>query len=232
MAIVKGTKSAEVIKVLKQIPSDKRSLVKEITLDMAGSMNLIAETCFVKAIRVTDRFHVQKLAFDALQDVRIQYRWLALEEENKGVSKIFSNGDTSKQLLARSRYLLFKPSSKWTVSQFQRAQILFQEYPEIKQAYDLVMELTSIYEHTKIKGVAFTKMAQWFDKVDKSGFDSFKTVKRSFQTHYQAILNYFDSRSTNASAESFNAKIKEFRRTFRGVRDVKFFLFRVSKIFA
>ena len=47
-----------------------------------------------------------------------------------------------------------------------------------------------------------------------------------------SILNYFDNRSTNASAESFNAKIKAFRSQFRGVRKVDFFLFRLSNIFA
>ncbi|MCE5226272.1 MAG: transposase, partial [Porphyromonadaceae bacterium] len=40
------------------------------------------------------------------------------------------------------------------------------------------------------------------------------------------------SRSTNAAAESFNAKIKEFRRQFRGVTDIKFFLYRLCKIYA
>ncbi|MFA9191711.1 transposase [Flavobacterium sp. FZUC8N2.13] len=38
-------------------------------------------------------------------------------------------------------------------------------------------------------------------------------------------MNYFDNRSTNASAESFNAKIKAFRSKFRCVRNVAFFLF-------
>ncbi|MCX6308078.1 MAG: transposase, partial [Bacteroidia bacterium] len=38
--------------------------------------------------------------------------------------------------------------------------------------------------------------------------------------------------STNASAESFNAKIKAFRATQRGVRDISFFLFRLTKIYA
>nr|WP_232505683.1 transposase [Flavobacterium crassostreae] len=46
------------------------------------------------------------------------------------------------------------------------------------------------------------------------------------------MLNYFDNRSTNASAESFNAKIKTFRNQFRGVRKVDFFLFRLTKLFA
>ena len=50
--------------------------------------------------------------------------------------------------------------------------------------------------------------------------------------HYKNILNYFDNRSTNASAESFNAKIKAFRTQFRGVRNIEFFLFRLTNIFA
>lgn len=49
--------------------------------------------------------------------------------------------------------------------------------------------------------------------------------------NYQSILNYFDNRSTNASAESFNAKIKGFRSQFRGVREIDFFLFRSSNLF-
>lgn len=75
-------------------------------------------------------------------------------------------------------------------------------------------------------------MAQWFNDAEKSGFKSFSTIKRTFEQHYQSILNYFDNRSTNTYAESFNVKIKDFRRAFRGVKDIKFFLFRVSKIFA
>ncbi|MFV0377725.1 MAG: transposase, partial [Mangrovibacterium sp.] len=66
----------------------------------------------------------------------------------------------------------------------------------------------------------------------KSGFRSFGTVSNSIQAHYQNILNYFVNRSTNASAESFNAKIKAFRAAFRGVRSVTFFLFRLANIYA
>nr|WP_245905345.1 transposase [Gelidibacter algens] len=75
-------------------------------------------------------------------------------------------------------------------------------------------------------------MAHWYDKIEKSEFKSFNTIARSIQMHYNSILNYFDNRSTNASAESFNAKIKEFRAMFRGVRDVKFFLYRLTKLYA
>ena len=146
---------------------------------------------------------------------------------------ILDNGDTPKQLLARSRYLLFKAPNKWTAKQKFRAEILFQRYPSLERAYKLTRELATIYQKTKEKAVAYTKLARWYDKVEKSEFSkSFGTVAKSIQNHYRSILNFFDNRSTNASAESFNAKIKAFRLQFRGVRSVPFFLFRLSKIYA
>ena len=243
VVIVKGTKSKDVINVLQKIAIEKRNMVKEVTVDMAGSMNLIAKKCFPKTNIVTDRFHVHKLASEAVQEERIRLRWEIIELENKEIERarkkgkihkpeIFSNGDTHKQLLARNRYLLFKAKTKWTVKQIERAQILFQLYPTIEKAYNLAQGLSSIFENNTDKNVARLKLAHWYDKVEKSQFKSFNTIARSIQIHYIPILNYFNNRSTNASAESFNAKIKEFRAQFRGVRDVKFFLFRLTKLFA
>ncbi|MBS7233906.1 transposase [Flavobacterium psychroterrae] len=58
--------------VIEKIPLKQRNLVKEITLDMAENMGLIAKRCFTNATRATDRFHVQKLASEALQEIRIK----------------------------------------------------------------------------------------------------------------------------------------------------------------
>ena len=52
---------------------------------MANSMKLIAKKCFPKAIQVTDRFHVQKLALEALQEIRIKHRWEAMDKENQSI---------------------------------------------------------------------------------------------------------------------------------------------------
>ena len=243
VAIVKGTKAQDVIDVLKKIPVETRNMVKEITVDMAGSMNLIAKECFPKTEIVTDRFHVQKLASEAVQEERIRIRWDIIEAENKAIEdarktekaykpELLINGDTHRQLLNRSRYLLFKSKSKWTAGQIERAEILFQFYPTIEKAYELAQGLSYIYENNTDKDVARLKLAHWYDKVEKSEFKSFNTIARSIQMHYKPILNYFNNRSTNASAESFNAKIKEFRAMFRGVRDVKFFLYRLTKLYA
>ena len=243
IAIIKGTKSETVIGNLLKINRKLRLNVKEITLDMAGSMKLIAKKCFPNATQVVDRFHVQKLATEALQDMRIQHRWEAIEFENnlleeaKKIKKsaeieIFENGDTRKQLLARSRYLLYKSREKWTVSQKQRAEILFSEYPDLEKAYHLADGLRKIYNQNIQKSVAMLKLAHWFKEVEESGFKSFSVLMKTIMNHYNDILNYFECRSTNASAESFNAKIKNFRLQLRGVRDKTFFLFRLAQIFA
>jgi transposase len=232
-----------VIHILDKIPLEKRNMVAEVTVDMSGSMNLIAKKCFPKTEIVTDRFHVQKLASEAVQEERIRLRWEVIELDNTAIQKarengktykaeLLDNGDTHKQLLARSRYILFKSKTKWTKRQIERAEILFKLYPSIEKAYNLAQALSHIFENNTNKDVARLKLAQWYHKVEKSQFKSFNTISRSIQLHYIPILNYFNNRSTNASAESFNAKIKEFRAQFRGVRDVKFFLYRLTKLFA
>lgn len=244
VGIFKGTQSDDIIKIIKEnLTQEQRRMVKEVTLDMANSMNLIVKKSFPKAILVIDRFHVQKLACDVVQEIRIKHRWDAIDIDNQQYKQakvdkkeykplILENGDTLKQLLARSRYLLFKPSHKWTESQVQRANILFNIYPDIEHAYDLSHHLYLIYSRNIAKPVAMTHLAQWFNQIEIAEIPSFNILKRTFENHYQNIINFFDNRSTNAAAESFNAKIKEFRRQFRGVVDVKFFLFRLTKIYA
>ncbi|MES2796450.1 MAG: transposase [Bacteroidota bacterium] len=121
---------------------------------------------------------------------------------------ILENGDTLKQLLVRSKYLLFKNESNWTPSQAERAEILFRLYPSLENAYKLCRELSWIFNKSANRLIAFKKLALWYNKIEQAGFKSFNTVSRTIQNHYQNILNYFDNTATNASVESFNAKTK------------------------
>jgi len=75
------------------------------------------------------------------------------------------------------------------------------------------------------------KLAHWYNEVEMSEFKSLKTVINTISLNYRGILNYFDNRSTNASAESFNAKIKGFRSQLRGVKNKEFFIYRLTKIY-
>lgn len=243
VAVIHGTKAETVIAVLEMISYLKRKEVEKITLDLSSSMMLIARTVFPKARITNDRFHVQKLYYDALDELRISLRWMARDLENEEIKQCreegmqyipfrYANGDTRKQLLARAKFILTRHESKWTASQRWRADIIFEFYPELKEAYQLAMELTGIYNSKSQKDAARLNLAKWFDKVSKLAGNSFQTVIDTFTNHYDTILNFFVNRQTNAGAESFNAKVKAFRSQFRGVSDIPFFLYRLSMLCA
>lgn len=243
VAIVLGTDADTVIHALRQIKSELRNTVKEITLDLSESMNKICRMAFPRASRVIDRFHVQRLALDAVQEIRIQHRWDAINAETdareaaklegrKYITERLENGDTLKELLARGRYALFKSPEKWTVTQRQRAHMLFTLYPDLKEAYWLSQNLRAIFNKHSTKDRARLNLARWYNRVAESGFKSFNTIAATFYEHSDEILNFYDNRSTNASAESINSKIKAFRAKLHGVNDTKFFIFRLCNIYA
>ena len=238
-----NTKSEDVIAVLQRIDEESRYAVKEVILDLSDSMRKIVRTAFPKACRVIDRFHIQKLACDAVQELRIKHRWDAIQQANEEMEEAkqknevyvpyrYANGDARRELLIRSRYLLFKSADKWTERQKQRAAILFEEYPDVKKAYGLCHSLRMIFSRNTIKDAARLAMARWYYKVEEAGMHSFNVIAATFYEHYDEILNFYNHRSSNAMAESFNAKIKLFRANLRGVADKRFFLFRIAKLYA
>lgn len=244
VAIVLGTDSDNVLRALRQIDSRLRNNVTEITLDLSDSMNRICRHAFPRAKRVIDRFHVQKQALEAVQEVRVAHRWDAInaDTEAREQAKLsgrkyeperLSNGDTLKELLARGRYALFKSPEKWTDSQRRRVDLMFSLYPDLKEAYWLSQQLRAIFSNKKSTAdTARLSLARWYNRVAESGFKSFNTIAATFYEHSDEIINYFDNRSTNASAESINSKIKAFRAKLHGVNDTKFFIFRLCNLYA
>ncbi|MBB2151880.1 transposase [Pedobacter gandavensis] len=99
--MIKGTAAEGIIGVHKKTPERLRKKVQEV------------KRCFTNVHNVIDRFHAQKLAYHAVQECRIKYRWEALDAENKGIKlakksrvifrgEVLSNGDTLKQLLPKA----------------------------------------------------------------------------------------------------------------------------------
>jgi len=242
VAVINGTEAKVIQEVLEKIALEKRNQVKEVTMDMARNMALAVEKCFPNSQKVIDRFHAVKLVLDAMQHLRIKLRWQAIEQDNNAIQlakktgnkyepEILSNGDTIKELLVRSRYLLYKYQEDWTSNQSQRASVLFERYPLLKEAYFLSLTFRNIYKNSS-KDNAIKHFNQWKQDVIKSKIEEFNTAVNSLEYHLENILNFFNNRSTNANAESFNSKIKGFRANLRGVTDVRFFLFRLEKLFA
>lgn len=85
--MVKGTNAETALKILQKLSLKQRRKVKEVTLDMAGNLELIVKKSFLLATLVIDRFHLQKLALDAVQEIRIKHRWDAIDEESDAIEK-------------------------------------------------------------------------------------------------------------------------------------------------
>jgi transposase len=242
VACISGTKSEDITKVLKRIVPSSRKIVKEITLDMANNMASAVKEAFPMATLVTDRFHVVRLAQNAMQAVRIKLGWEELQKENLKITqakqnkekynpKVLRNDDTPRQLLTRCRYVFAKKESQWTENQKERAEIAFETYPELKLAYYHTIRFRACYEK-KNKIDAMVAFKEWIDDTFKLKLENFNTVANTVENHFDNILNFFNNYNTNANAESFNSKIKLFRANLRGVVDTKFFLFRLMKLFA
>lgn len=161
-------------------------------------MMLIAGRSFPKATLTNDRFHVHKLYYDAIDELRVSLRWMARDFENAEIDRCrkeripyvpfrYANGDTRKQLLARAKYILTRHASRWTKSQQWRADIIFEFYPELKKAYDLAMELTDIFNQKVDKDVARLNLARWYDKVDRMSAGHHRDFPQSLRHHTQLL---------------------------------------------
>ena len=136
-AAIPGTRSDEIISILiGAMGKSVRRKVKEVTCDLSPSMMLIAAEVFYNAHVVNDRFHVQQVYNDAVDEIRIDIRRQLIAEENsrdKSVPAVtYSNGETMRQILARSKHTLMMSQNKWTDIQRHRANILFKHYPPLK----------------------------------------------------------------------------------------------------
>ncbi len=254
-AMVRGVASDVVSAILKKVPREIRRRVKTVTTDLSSAMMLTVKTVFPKAVLINDRFHVQQLVTDAIDQMRIGFRWQVLAEENRAVKahrakhkaahtraekdlvgewepQRMENGETKPQIMARSRHIILMHKSKWNAQQQARAVILFRMFPKLEQAYNIYLELVDIFNKKSKPAEARLNLARWYNKVEAFGDDGFSKVIETFENHNATIVNYFQNRLTNASAESFNAKIKAFRTQFRGVGDIKFFMYRLATLYS
>lgn len=236
-AAIPGTKSDEIIfTLIGAMGKSQRRKVREVTCDLSPSMMLIAAEVFYNAHVVNDRFHVQQVYNEAVDEIRVDIRRRLIAVDNardKSEPPVtYSNGETMRQILARSKHTLMMAQNKWTDIQRHRANILFRHYPILKAAYQLAMELRSIFNMKISPTKALGKMNEWYEKVSTLANSNFRSVIKTFKNHAPTILNYFRRRATNASAEAFNSKVKIFRAQLRGVRDRDFFIFRLVKLFA
>ena len=144
---------------------------------------------------------------------------------------LLNNGETKVEMLTRSRNMLAQSGDKWGESKKERAKILFGLYPQMREAYSLICKVRAIFRMDISREVAREKLHEWYKEVNACTLREVKAARDTIKGKEEHVLNYFINRSTNASAESLNSKIKGFRAQLHGVSDIPFFLYRVCKIF-
>ena len=141
------------------------------------------------------------------------------------------NGETMADLLTHVRYPLMKRPEDWTDFQREEIRLLFELEPKMQQAYGLLCALRNIFSKIHDREQAKRALHKWYDKVGNTRIREIISVRDTIKSKEEYILNYFNNRSTNASAETFNSKIKGLRAQVRGVSDLRFFMYRCFKIF-
>ncbi len=238
--------------------------VETLTRDLSHTYRKLGDHSFFNASHIADKFHIIKNLLDAMQSVRVRYRQEVLREkrlayesykreekqrwkscQQQGLPyqrKKFTypndtapNGETFLELLARSRYLLYKYPHRWTQTQKQRAMALFEKFPQIQKAYQLSCDFRNWYGKEHIgtdKTLINSRLLHWYKQVNEADVDEMLNFKSSVQRNQLAITNYFSNGHTNAIAENINARIQQFISANKGTRDINFFYFKIKKMFA
>jgi transposase len=246
------TKASQLAKVM-PVFADKRFEVKVFTRDLAPNYDWFGREQFMNAAHVADKFHVLKNGFEALQDLRIYYRQKQLtkrreayedykikKKDNPSLKFIYNesklkNSDTHRQLLSRSQYLLYKQQNQWSDSQKKRAEILFNLYPDIKNAHKRICEFRAWYakeniitndSNNSMESIK-NQLNEWYKRVELDDISEILNFKHLVERNSGAILNYFTTGASNAIAESNNAKIQNLLAQNKGIKNIDFFYFRL-----
>lgn len=106
--------------------------------------------------------------------------------------------------------MLAQSGNKWGDSKKERARILFEQYPQMKEAYSLICKVRTIFKSPITRKEAKEKLHEWYKEVNACTLREIKAARNAIKGKKEYVLNYFLNRSTNA-AESLNSKIKGFR---------------------
>lgn len=167
------------------------SMVQVVTMDMYENYREAVRKCFPNAKIVVDRFHVMMYASKAVEAARKFYR----DKVNK----------TKRVGLLGDRWLFLTARENLTPWQQNTLDVVLQQYPVIKEAYELKEQFRDVWKTTsRIEAEAHLDV--WVMRVAASDCaDVFKPLLTALGNWREEIFGYMDWRLTNAYTESFNA---------------------------
>jgi transposase len=176
--------------------------IQYVAMDMWTPYRDAVTAAIPDARIVIDKFHVVRMANDAVEKVRKSLREQLTPKQRRGLMHDrFVLLKRERDLNDRERLLL----DGWTAN-----------YPELGAAYRLKEGFYGIYEGAASPQSALSAYEAWNKAVVPEVRDAYSDLIRAFTNWQPWILNYFDHPVTNAYTESLNSLIRVMNRLGRG----------------
>ncbi len=188
-----------VIRYLSQLEGKDR--IQYVAMDMWKPYREAVELVLPQAMVVVDKFHVVKMANEAMERVRKSFRESLTPKQRR--------------VLMHDRFVLLKRESELSDSEVLKLSCWLNNYPELGVAYKLKEDFFKIYD-ARSRHDAMNMYAAWEKSVTPEVRDAFSDIIRAWGNWQPYILNHFDHPVTNAYTESLNNLIRVMNRLGRG----------------
>lgn len=183
----------------KDLPNSNQ--IKMVVMDPAEVFRQVVKECLPGRYIVLDRFHVTKIANEALEKVRRRiWRNLSLE---------------SKSSMNFDRHLLKHRKNSLSPEECVKLEVVLSSIPELGDAFEAKEQFCELYEQTN-RQCAEDLGKKWLTTLPPSIKKEFRRCVELLNAWNVEIFNYYDYQITNAYTESVNAIIKDIARAGRG----------------
>lgn len=178
--------------------------IEIVTCDMALGFRKGINDNFTNSHTIIDKFHVIKHANDAVDKVR--------KEEAK-----------TNESLKKTKYIWLKNDEDLSDKQRAKKESLMKKHLKTSRAYSMKVELQDIYETSQNRAEAEQHLRKLCSWMMHSRLPQMKQLCGTIRNHWEEILNYFDTKYTNAILEGMNSIIQNVKRRARGFRNTAYF---------
>lgn len=196
-----GKNAATLKAFFDELGTERCAKLEAVTIDMSGAYIKAVTECSPQAQIVFDRFHVQRLAQDAVDEVR--------RDEARAATSV-----GERTALKGTRWSLLK--SVWNLSLFdvQRLATLQRDNKRLYRAYLLKDALVGVLE-CRTEAFARYKLDEWIRWARRSRLEPFQRVAATIRDHADGILAYVRLGLSNGRTEGLNGKARTItRRSF------------------
>lgn len=196
-------KSADTLRgFFSDLGAERCAKLQAITIDMSPAYVAAVTEAAPQAKIVFDKFHVQRLGQDALDQVR-------RAEARK------AQDSAERTALKYSRFALQKNPWNLSVREHEKVSQVQRTSQPLYRAYLLKETLADILTRRQ-PNVARCKLEEWIDWATRSRLAPFVRVARTIRKHLEGIIAYVATGLTNARSEGLNGKVRTITRRSYG----------------